>query len=158
MASLSYETIYSAFLRKITDYSFLCDSVDEVKASLAEYLHSTISRPYTRRLFGSVSFDDTLEEMTFDMAYSTNEEQDTDFVTEVLALGMVIEWTKPMLNSRILQQQMITSSKESKFYSQAMHITELRGLLEDTKKEQRDFIRDRNYFYNKYLGGSNGQA
>lgn len=158
MASLSYETIYSAFLRKITDYDYLCDSVDEVKASLAEYLRSAISRPYTRRLFGSVSFDDTLEEMTFDMAYSTNEEQDTDFVTEVLALGMVIEWTKPMLNSRILQQQMITSSKESKFYSQAMHITELRGLLEDTKKEQRDFIRDRNYFYNKYLGGSNGKA
>lgn len=156
MASLSYETIYSSFLLKITDYDFLCDSADEVKSSLAEYLHSVISKPYCRRMFSSISFDNELEEMSFEMKYPVEEEEDKDFVTEALALGMVIEWTKPQLNSKLLQQQMITSSKESKFYSQAMHITELRKLVDDIKKEQRDLIRDRGFIYNKYLGGNNG--
>lgn len=156
MASLSYETIYSAFLRKITDYDFLCDSVDEVKASLAEYLHSAISKPYCRRLFGVMGFDDDTEEFTYELKLSTDEDQDNDFVTEMLALGMLVEWTEPQLNSKLVQQQMITSSKESKFYSQAMHLAELRTLYNDTKKKHRDLIRDRGFIYNDYLGGNNG--
>ena len=156
MASLSYETIYSSFLSKITDYDFLCDSVDEVKASLAEYLHSTISKPYCRRVFASLSFDDELEELSYEMKLSVEDEEDKDFVTEMLALGMLIEWTRPQLNSKLVQVQMITSSKESKFYSQALHIAELRQLLDDIKKEQRDLIRDRGFIYNDYLGGTNG--
>jgi len=155
MASLSYETIYSSLLRKITDYDFLCDSVDEVKASLAEYLHSAISKPYCRRMFMSVSFDNELEEITYDLKQITDEEQDNDFVTEMLALGMLVEWIEPILNSKLSMQQMITSSKESKFYSQAQHLSTIQSVYNGAVKKQRDLIRDRGFIYNRYLGGNN---
>ena len=155
MASLSYETIYSSLLRKVNDYDFLTDSVDDVNASLAEFLRSTVSKPYCRRLFSTLSFDDELEEMTYELKQTTDEDQDSDFVTEMLALGMLIQWLEPQLNNKLLTQQMITSSKESKFYSQASHLKEVQVLYDGAVKKQRDLVRDRGFIYNAYLGGTN---
>lgn len=155
MASLLYEKINSSLLRKITDYDFLVDSVDDVQALLTEYLHSAISKPYCRRLFSSVLFDDELGEMTYDLNQPTDEEQDNDFVIEMLSLGMLIEWLEPMLNSKLNLQQMITSSKESKFYSQSQHLSVVQSVYDSAVKKQRDLIRDRGFIYNGYLGGNN---
>ena len=149
MASLSY----SSFLRKVTDYDFLTNSVDDVNSLLAEFLRSTISKPYCRRLFSELAFDDELEEMTYNLKVATTDDEDNDFVTEMLALGIVIEWLKPQTDSKLATQQMITSSKESKFYSQASHLKEIKSLLDNAIKEQRDLIRDRGFIYNGYLGG-----
>lgn len=156
MASLLYEQINSSLLRKITDYDFLRVSREDAEEQLAEYLHSALSKPYCRRLFSSVSLDDELAEMTYELNQTTDENQDNDFVIEMLALGMLIEWTEPMLNSKLLQQQMITSSKESKFYSQAQQLATVQSVYDSTVKKQRDLIRDRGYIYNPYLGGQNG--
>lgn len=156
MASLLYEQIYSSLLRKITDYDFLRVSRQDAEEQLNEYLHSAISKPYCRRLFSSVLFDDELAEITYELNQTTDESQDQDFVIEMLALGMLIEWTEPMVNSKLLQQQMITSSKESKFYSQAQHLSTVQAVYDSTVKKQRDLIRDRGYIYNPYLGGKNG--
>ena len=155
MASLSYETIYSSLLRKISDYDFLTDSVDDVNASLAEFLRSTASKPYCRRLFSTLAFDDELQELTYELKQTTDADQDDDFVVEALALGMLIQWLEPQLNSKLLTQQMITSSKESKFYSQASHLKEVQVLYDGAVKKQRSLILDRGFIYNAYLGGTN---
>lgn len=156
MASLSYEKIISSLLRKINDYDFLTDSVDDVNASLTEYLHSTISKPYCRRLFASLTLDDELQELEYNLKVVTDEGQDDDFVVEMLALGMLIEWLEPQQNSKLLTQQMITSSKESKFYSQQSHLSEVQALYNNAVKKQRNLILDRGFIYNDYLGGNNG--
>lgn len=158
MASLLYEEIYSSLLRKVTDYDFLTMSDSDVTNTLTEYLHSAIAKPYCRRLFSSLSMDDELQEMEYGLKVISDENQDKDFVIEMLALGMLIEWTEPSVNSKLVQQQMITSSKESKFYSQAQHLTSLQAVYDSAVKKQRDLIRDRGYIYNGYLGGNNGQA
>lgn len=156
MASLLYEEIYSSLLRKITDYDFLCINEEDANSQLFEYLHSTISKPYCRRLFSSVEFDDELQEMTYELKQTTDESQDKDFVIEMLALGMLIEWIEPMKNSKLLMNQLITSNKESKFYSQASHLSTVETVYENSVKKQRDLIRDRGYIYNDYLGANNG--
>lgn len=156
MASLLYEQINSSLLRKITDYDFLRIDTKDAEAQLAEYLHSAVAKPYCRRLFSSLLLDDELAEMTYDLNQTTDTSQDEDFVIEMLALGMLIEWTEPMLNSKLTMQQMITSSKESKFYSQASHLSSVQSVYDGAVKKQRDLIRDRGYIYNGYLGGNNG--
>lgn len=156
MASLLYDEINSSLLRKVTDYDFLNMSVDDITAQLVEYLHSAIAKPYCRRLFSTLEMDDEIMEMSYDLKQSTDESQDKDFVVEMLALGMLIEWLQPLKNSKLVMNQMITSSKESKFYSQAQHLTSVETAYNNAVKEQRDLIRDRGYIYNSYLGGVNG--
>lgn len=158
MASLLYDQINSSLLSKVTDYDFLNMSVDDITAQLIEYLHSAIAKPYCRRLFSTLEMDDEIMEMSYDLKQSTDESQDRDFVIEMLALGMLIEWTEPLLHSKLTMQQLITSNKESKFYSQAQHLSTIQSVYDSTVKKQRDLIRDRGYIYDGYLGGRNGQV
>lgn len=152
MASLQYEEIFSRVFGKVTDYDFVKISADDLYSSLSEKIHITLSKPYTRRLFSKVSMDDVIMNLDFEMAYPTNAEQDSDFVCELIALGVVIEWLEPQVKSTLLTHQMITSNKESKYYSQAQQLAEMKGLLNDCKKEQRKLIQDRGWIYNSYLG------
>ena len=96
--------------------------------------------------------DDQLNTLSFAMKQSVSEEEDEDFVIELLGIGLVIEWLTPIVNSTININWYVTSNKESKYYSQSAHITQLRGMLDDAKKTQRDMIRDRGYIYNSYIG------
>ena len=158
MASLLYDDINSALLRKVTDYDFLTRSDEDIETMFLEYLHSAIGKPYCRRMFSAVEFDDELKQITYSLKVTTDESQDEDFVIEMLALGMLIEWLEPQANNKLLTNQMITSSKESKFYSQASHLKEVQALYDGSVKKQRDLIRDRGFIYNDYLGGNNGKA
>ena len=156
MASLLYESIYSSLLRKTTDYDIARMTDDCAMLMQTEYLHSAISKPYCRRLFSSLSMDDELQTMEYTLYQTTDESQDNDFVIEMLALGMLIEWLEPQLNSKLLTQQMITSSKESKWYSQQQHLSTIQSVYDSAVKKQRNLILDRGFIYNDYLGGTNG--
>ena len=152
MASLSYDEIFSDFLGSVTDYDLASISLDDMYGLMTEYLHKALSQTYVRRLFSTVEFDDTLQILSFEMANVVDEAADLDFTRYILSKGMVIEWLKPLVRSKTNIAQMF-SGKEEKFYSQAQHLSELRGLLDDTKAELRKTIRDRGYIYNPYLEG-----
>lgn len=153
MASLSYDEIYSRVLDKITDYDFLEYSESEIYDSLNRKLKSVISKPYLRRLFTSVSLDDEVQQFTYSMNYTVNEDADRDFVCEAIALGIVAAWIEPQVKTTNLIHQQFTSSKESKWYNQKDHLNELRALLKDCKLEQQAIIRDRGWINNTYLDG-----
>lgn len=157
MASLLYEQINSSLLSKVTDYDFLCMSDEDVESTLFEYMKAALSKPYCRRLFSSVVYDNENKELTYELKIpSGDESEDEDFVIELLAQGMLVEWTKPMVNSKLLEQQLITSNKESKFYSQASHLATVEEVYKNARTEQKTLIRDRGFIYNSYLGGNNG--
>ena len=159
MASLLYEQINSSLLSKVTDYDFLCMPEEDVESTLLEYMKTALSKPYCRRLFSSIAYDNENKQLTYELKIpSQDPSEDDDFVIELLAQGMLVEWTKPMVNSRLLEKQMITSSKESKFYSQASHLATVNDVYKDARTEQKTLIRDRGFIYNSYLGGNNGQA
>ena len=152
MASLSYDEIFSDFLGSVTDYDLASIDIDDMYGLMTEYLHKALSQSYVRRLFTSVNFDDVVQNLTFEMDNSVDDAADLDFVKYILSKGMVVEWLKPQVRSKVNIAQFF-GGKEEKWFSQAQHLSELRGLLEDTQLEMRKAIRDRGYIYNPYLEG-----
>ena len=152
MASIKYDEITSSLYSKIEAYDFLDLGTDELHDFLVAWLHTAVSKPYVRKLFSSITLNDEIMVMKYDMKYEVDEETDREFVIEILALGMGIQWLTPKINSTVNINQMF-GSKEEKYYSQSSHLTELRSLRKDWIKEQRSMIRDRGYNWNSSLDG-----
>ena len=53
------------------------------------YLKSTLSKPMVRRLFTSITSDDDVEEIEYELRDPLDDDSDKDFVEEVLAIGCV---------------------------------------------------------------------
>lgn len=145
-----FDEIYSRFLLKITDYNILNFDEQLLRSIEAGWLRSALSKPYIRRLFSSCEIDEDVEEISYELKFQTTYDEDKDFVDEVIAKGMVIEWLTPTLESVLNIQQIFTSDK-TKYYSQANHLSELKDLYIKTKNDLRKMIRDRGYIYNSYL-------
>ena len=155
MPSLNYEEIYSKFRLKAEAYDILQYREDDVSAVfMPEYLHASIIKPYIRRLFSELKLGDTVQELTYIMKYSVDDDFDAEFITDILGIGMVIEWITPKINSLNNIQQVFGSSEE-KFYSQTNHLNGLKDLKKSLIKEQKNLIKDRGYIWNSYLDGSN---
>ena len=152
MTSLSYNTIYSRLFSKIEAYDFIELSEDDLNELLCDWIHSASANPYVRRLFKTFSLDDEIQEISYEMKYSVDDFADAEFITEVLTLGVVVSWLEPKINS-INNIAQFFGSKEEKFYSQSAHLSELRALVNDSKRKQRRMIADRGYAWNSYLDG-----
>ena len=152
MTSLTYDTIYSRLFSKIEAYDFIELPKDDLNGLLCDWIHSASANPYVRRLFKSFILEDEIQEISYEMKYSVDEYSDTEFIVEVLTLGVVVAWLEPKVNSINNIAQMF-GSKEEKFYSQSQHISELRNLVNDSVKKQRRMIADRGYVWNSYLDG-----
>ena len=147
----SYNNIYSRFLNKIRDYDFAGLPEPNATEQMKEWLQASLSHSYIYRIFNVFSADDEIAEIEYTLKSSVDEYSDTNFVEELLGNAMVIEWVTPKLQSTPLLNQMITNSKEQKFYAQANHIAQLRELKADTETKVRSMLRDRGYIYNSYL-------
>lgn len=145
-----FDEIFSRFMLKVTDYSFVEMEDDLVYDMMIGWMISTLSKPYVRRIFSSLVVDEDLEEIEFELANPEDEQADADYAMEVIATGMVVEWVTPQVNSVINTQQMF-SGKEVNFYSQANHLAELQNLLKLSSSTLRKLIRDRGYYVNSYI-------
>ena len=150
--TLSYEDIYSFFLGYITDYNLAAMDVQDAYNLMSENLHKAVSKPYVRRLFSEFENDSEVMALKFEMEHETEENADRDFIIDVLAKGMVIEWLQPQVKSRLLTAQYFGNG-DKKWFSQKSHLDGLELLLEDARLEQRKMIRDRGYISNSYLEG-----
>ena len=144
MASLEYAEIYSRFYIKIKDYEIVALDEQLAKEMLNGYLRSTLSKPMVRRLFSSVSADDDVEEIDFELRESLDTDSDTDFIAEVLAVGMVSAWASPRYHSTLLTSQLLSNS-EQKFFSQSQHLAEMKAMFEKSQTDLRKLIRDWSY-------------
>lgn len=145
-----FNEIFSRFYLKIRDYDFANQSEAIMSELTTGWLKATVSHPYIRRIFQTFDFDSDIKEIEYTMKIEVSEEEDKDFVEEVLAKGMVLEWLTPMIES-IENTRQIYAGKETNFYSQANHMSELRKLFNQTKIELRKVIMERGYIYNEYL-------
>lgn len=163
MSTITYNEVYSSFFRKVEAYDLLREDLEEAQKTdlLHEWLIQAISDPYVRRLFSSLELVDDDEEnditdsVVYNMAESVNESSDKLFTIEVLAYGVMIAWLSPKVNSLINIVQFIGTADE-KMFSQASHLQQLRGLLEDVENRQRKLIRDRGYIWNEYINSYGG--
>lgn len=153
MTSLSYEEIFSSFLGNVTDYNIASLSATDAFEIMTEYLHKSVADPYVNRLFAEYRLGDEEQVFFYTLSNSVNEEADKEFVITMLSKWMVYEWLNRQVQSVTNITQLI-SNKESKWYSQAQHITELRGLRDDAFKAARFHIQNAGYVRNSYLGGA----
>ena len=148
----TYNDIYSRFLIKIRDYEFAGLPEPNATEQMLEWLRSALSQPYIIRIFESISADDEIAEIEYTLTSSVNEYTDRNFVEELLGYQMICEWLSPKLRTTTLLNQMVTNSKEQKFYAQQSHIAQLRELLADAENKVRSMLRDKGYIWNSYLG------
>ena len=146
--TLSYSTLFSRVLNKINDPKELSLDENDLLEIYTERLHSVVGKPRVRRLFSSLSLDDEIQEMTFTLNNSVDEESDKDFVLEILSLGMAIEWLQPQVDSVIHTSVMIGGKEEKKMLDNHKNMIER---LDSMKKEQNKMIRDYGYMYNSYI-------
>ena len=145
---LSYSTLFSRVLNKINDQKELSLDENDLLEIYTERLHSVVGKPRVRRLFSSLSLDDEIQEMTFTLNNSVDEESDKDFVLETLSLGMAIEWLQPQVDSVIHTSVMIGGKEEKKLLDNHKNMIDR---LDSMKKEQNKMIRDYGYIYNSYI-------
>ena len=146
--TLSYSTLFSRVLNKINDPKELSLDENDLLEIYTERLHSVVGKPRVRRLFSSLSLDDEIQEMTFTLNNSVDEESDKDFVLEILSLGMAIEWLQPQVDSVIHTSVMIGGKEEKRVLDNHKNMIDR---LNSMKKEQNKMIRDYGYMYNSYI-------
>ena len=146
--TLSYSTLFSRVLNKINDQKELSLDENDLLEIYTERLHSVVGKPRVRRLFSSLSLDDEIQEMTFTLNNSVDEESDKDFVLEIISLGMAIEWLQPQVDSVIHTSVMIGGKEEKKLLDNHKNMIDR---LDSMKKEQNKMIRDYGYMYNSYI-------
>ena len=145
---LSYSTLFSRVLNKINDPKELSLNENDLLEIYTERLHSVVGKPRVRRLFSTLTLDDEIQEMTFTLNNSVDEDSDTDFVLEVLSLGMAIEWLQPQVDSVIHTSVMIGGKEEKKLLDNHKNMIDR---LDSMKREQNKMIRDYGYMYNSYI-------
>ena len=151
----NYQDIYSRFLRKITDYELAQLLEADANEKMYEWLRSSLSKTHIRRLFKTLSLDDEIAVMNYTMKSSVDDEEDKDFVEELISLQMTVEWVTPRVNNETVINQAIFNSKEAKLYSQANHGEMLMKLFANSKAEVSRMSTDRSFAYNGYLGNTN---
>lgn len=150
---ISYEEIFANFLGNVTDYEFASLEKEDAYLQMTEWLHKALAKTYIRRLFSTLTFDDDVLVLDYTLAKVVDEDADKDFVTDVIAKGMIVEWLRPKVASTLSINQMF-AGKEQKMFSQASHLNEIKDLYENTRLEMRKMIRDRGFVYNDYVEGS----
>lgn len=150
MASIDYNMIYQSFYMKVEAYDFLEMDDNTAQEFLCNWIHAAVRPSYIRRLFSSIKFDDDIMRLSYEMRYPMGDEEDEDFVIELLALGMGINWLSPKVNS-LINLRSIYASKEEKVFSPAQTLNSYKALLDSWKKEQRRMIADRGYIHNAYV-------
>ena len=107
----SFEDLFSRFYLKAQDYTIPGLTDEVVKDMLGGYLRAVVSEPFVRRMFTSISIDEDVEEIEFEMRESTDEDSDHWFVEELLVRGMVVQWLSPRYYSTLNTSQMFTNSE-----------------------------------------------
>ena len=148
----SYENIYNRFLQKVDDVEFLQLDKNMAYEKMNGWLHAALSVPYTRRLFETLIKGDDILSLEYTLKHPVDDDADNDFVEEALALGMLIAWLEPKVQTTTMTAQMF-AGKEQRYFAQSSHLNELKGMLSDAKSTQRRLIMDRGYINNEYLDG-----
>lgn len=145
---LPYETVFSRTRGRVNDPKELSLSENDLLEIYTERLHNVIGKPRVRRLFSSIVLDDEIQQIDFTLNNSVDEASDIDFVTDLLILGMTIEWLQPQVDSILHTSVMIGGKEEKKLLDNHKNMIDRLGSM---KTELNKMIRDYGYMYNSYI-------
>lgn len=145
---LPYETVFSRTRGRVNDPKELSLNENDLLEIYKERLHNVIGKPRVRRLFSSIVLDDLGENIHFTLNDSVDEASDIDFVTDLLILGMAIEWLQPQVDSILHTSVMIGGKEEKKLLDNHNNMIKR---FDSMKTELNKMIRDYGYMYNSYI-------
>lgn len=139
-----YNDIFGRFYQHAEDYKIVGLDQTIVDSLLAGYIKAVIAEPLVRRLFTDITIDEDVGEIEYTMRESIDDNFDQNFVEELVSRGMVVQWLAPQYYSMKNSLQFITNS-DQRFFSQANHMTELKGMLNKAYVDFRKYMRDKGY-------------
>ena len=143
---MKYEEIYSRSYMKKYDPNFYNDK-EFAYETMKEWLHEIVAFPWVRKIFSSITLDDVLEELNFELVNSVDEQSDNDFVIKLFTDGFVICWMRPRVETAINLATVIGGKDEKKLLSNYQaNIDRLNSLELKLKK----YIRDYGYINGSY--------
>ena len=145
---LPYETIFSRSLSRIDDPKELALDSNDFVDIYTERLHNVLGDARIRRLFSSITLDDEVQEVSFELENSIDESSDIEYVCRLFVLGITIEWLSPRVDS-LNYTLMMSGGKEEKMLNNPYKLLQAR--LDNVKKELSKTIRDHGYLYNSYI-------
>lgn len=147
----SYEKIFSRSRLKMDDLKEIMSLSDNDLTQInTERLHSVVGDVRVQYLFSNFSMDDEIQEITYELKNKNNDFFDEEFVVELFALGMVITWLRPKVDSVLHTAAFIGGKEEKKIKDD--HKLEIERLAQLENKQYK-MLRDRGYMYNNYLQG-----
>ena len=136
----SYETLYNGALAQITDPLLAHLPEEDFENTLHDWLMKAIIEP----VVGEYDFSDRDEELKqFNFDISDRDQQ-------IIAIHMVRAWLAPQIASVTLTAQ-VYSGKETKYYAQANHLSELRALDADLQRQADLLFCRGTYLNNEYF-------
>lgn len=156
MLSASYDKIYSRFLSLVEAYD-LIDLYNNDKTSaqdlMGEWLGAIKSNPKVRKLYSSITLNDTDRTVDFTLKKSLGDDQsDIDYVVELFGNGVAWKWVSPKYLS-VLNAGQIIGGKEMQFYSQANHMGQLSNMYTQARTEFFRLVQSYGYINNSYIDG-----
>lgn len=148
--TLSYDTIFSRVRGRINDSKELSLNEEDLTEIYVERLHNIFGNPRVRRIFSTIILDDEIQEISYELNNSVDEDSDNEFVCNVFILGMTIEWLQPKVDTIDFTFAAL-GGKEEKVLNNPFK--SLQSRLADTKTELNKLIRDHGYINNSYLRG-----
>lgn len=136
----SYETLYNRALAQITDPLLVQIPEEDFENMLHDWLMNAIVEP----VVGEYDFsdrDEELKQFNFDIS---------DRDQKILAIHMVRSWLAPQIASVTLTAQ-VYSGKETKYYAQANHLSEMRALDADLQRQADLLFCRGTYLNNSYF-------
>lgn len=109
-----YSSIFSRFLGRIDSYSLASLNRNNFYELSLEWLKAAITNVEIRQLFTSISLDDEVQELFFELEDSIDEKSDERFVIEIIALGMEIAWLNQRVDSELYTAPFIGGKEEKK--------------------------------------------
>lgn len=135
-----YSTLYNRALSQITDPILAQLPEEDLENMLHDWLMNAIVEPVVG-VYNFENRDDGLKQFNFDIS-----ERDQ----KILAIHMVRGWLVPQIMSVTLTAQ-VYSGKETKYYAQANHLSEMRA-LDESLQRQADLLFCRGtYLNNEYF-------
>ena len=136
-----FEEVYQFFLSKVTDYSFVNFTENELEEEFEKYLRSA-----------STKFFSAGTRLEKNLKFKEFERDLTDLELEILSLLMVLEYLNPKIIATENMKQFL-ATKEYKVYSQANHLSKMLELKNNIKSEVNHLMSQ--YSYKDGIGGLN---
>lgn len=145
MPLINYQDIYKRALVRINDLGLARLQQEDFYDKLLLWMHSASATPYFRKKFSTFSLNDELMILNFELNNSVDESYDKNFVTDILAKGIIINYFPAKLETDEHLAVMIGGKEEKKL------LDNYSGKRERLKTLETEFYREltqHGYYFN----------